>query len=314
MSTDQSNLLSSDSIILNINREEDSDINPNSLIPPHTCEVLKCICWPCLISLDVLPVACCCCCRTKTHPTWDRPFEIAVTALRSGATNIGRCWCALRCITDPPLGVVPKWTPNLPKGIGIVENTIAPHNGEWFYKQTSSRSPCCSCCKEYPGNPQLTSLPWNTFQDDETKQQKYILYFHGGAFALCTSKTHRALCSQLCNMTDTIILCPNYSRPPEHQWPLPVQDCLDCYKWMLNVAKIKSENIIFAGDSAGGKFSRNPLKPTPNDKLDICLTGSLVCFMILLFRILHYLFFLYLFFFVLYMLRVLSRFALSQVD
>ena len=79
-----------------------------------------------------------------------------------------------------------------------------------------------------------------------------ILYFHGGAFALCTAKTHRALLTNLCQKTNSDILCPNYRRPPVNPWPIPVDDCVECYRWLLENAGVSPRDIVFAGDSAGG--------------------------------------------------------------
>ena len=115
---------------------------------------------PLIVTAECLPILCCCCCRTKTHPTWNLPFELAVTILRASAVNIGRCWCVLRCLTDPPLGVVPTWLPFLPSNIGVVTNTTAPHGGEWVYPKDlqSTKGTCCApCCCEIPGNPQTVS-------------------------------------------------------------------------------------------------------------------------------------------------------------
>ena len=268
MSTDQTLLLSSHSVVLQL----PTTTNPNTSIPSHNCQCLRCLCLPSLITLEVIPVLCCCCCRKKKHPLWNKTFEVAVTTLRAGAYNIGRCWCALRCLTDPPLAVVPKWLPSgvwcaIPSGVGITTNTVCPSGGEWTYAARGPRASCChgssssatccccgACCGgAYLGNPNDRSLPWVEEVDDDDqnqnqtqpygstnnndnnkknknknkKKRRVILYFHGGAFALCTPKTHRALLSKLCNYTNGAdILCPNYRRPPEHPWPTPIDDCV----------------------------------------------------------------------------------------
>jgi len=157
---DNVNLLSTEITVLT------TEINPNNQIPKHTCEYLKCFCLPLIVTAECLPILCCCCCRTKTHPTWNLPFELAVTILRASAVNIGRCWCVLRCLTDPPLGVVPTWLPFLPSNIGVVTNTTAPHGGEWVYPkdlQSTKRTCCAPCCCEIPGNPQTVSQKYKTY-------------------------------------------------------------------------------------------------------------------------------------------------------
>ena len=219
------------------------DDDPNSHIPPHRFACLRCLCWPCLITCDVLAVLCCCCCRTKRHPTWTIPFEAAVTALRSGTHHISRAWCWLRCCTDPPLGVVPVCLG--PSHVGVVGNTMGPSQGEWFYPATGARGCCCRCCPSYPGDPHLDPSALRHVP-------RIILYFHGGAFALCTSKTHRRLLMRLVRETGALVYCPNYRRPPEHPFPAPVDDCVACYEWLVQDMAVDPSRVLFAGDSAGG--------------------------------------------------------------
>lgn len=171
-------------------------------------------------------------------------FSAAVTSLQVGSSFCIRDFCALRLITDPPLGIIPKFTPSLPDGIGVVENTLAPHGGEWFFPAAGPDTSSCLCCPQYPGDPQL--LP------NLGSPKRVVLYFHGGAFVLCSSKTHRALLMRIVSKTGAVVLAPDYRRPPENPWPAPVDDCLDCYKWLLEEAGQSPANIVFAGDSAGG--------------------------------------------------------------
>ncbi len=42
----------------------------------------------------------------------------------------------------------------------------------------------------------------------------------------------------------------DYRRPPESPFPVPVDDCLSAYRWLLEQG-VASSNIVFAGDSAG---------------------------------------------------------------
>eukprot|EP00656_Telonema_subtile_P053315 TRINITY_DN7690_c0_g1_i4.p1 TRINITY_DN7690_c0_g1~~TRINITY_DN7690_c0_g1_i4.p1 ORF type:complete len:306 (-),score=63.98 TRINITY_DN7690_c0_g1_i4:165-1082(-) len=142
--------------------------------------------------------------------------------------------CCLRCLTDNSM---PKCMPWLPTNVGIVENTAAPHGGEWVYPASAKRS-CCCCA--YPGDPQL-----------EQRSKKLILWFHGGAYALCTAGTHREMFMRLVEKTGLPLLAVNYRRPPEHPYPVPVEDCLDAYRWALEHG-YDAQDIVFAGDSAGG--------------------------------------------------------------
>ena len=51
--------------------------------------------------------------------------------------------------------------------------------------------------------------------------------------------------------TGATVLAVDYQKPPECNWPKPVEDCLDVYKWALGEGYDPAK-IFFAGDSAGG--------------------------------------------------------------
>ena len=57
---------------------------------------------------------------------------------------------------------------------------------------------------------------------------------------------------RLVQQTGATIYCPDYRRPPEHPFPTPVNDCVDCYEWLLRAKHVAPQNIVMAGDSAGG--------------------------------------------------------------
>jgi hypothetical protein len=243
--------------------------DPNAAIPPRACGCLRCACAPCLIGGAVCPVLCCCfpcrsSCCPPAHAAWSWPFEAAVAALRSAGQNLPRSIGTLRLLTDPPLGAVPTWLG--PAGVGVAANTLAPAGGEWFWPAAEPRRSCWCCCSAYPGHPEqpleaaavaaVAAADTNRLVDPTASgggggggggsgcgsgsghrvrrlnvagHKRVVLYFHGGAFALCSSKTHRHLLMSLASATGACVLCPNYRRPPEHPWPLPVDDCLAAY-------------------------------------------------------------------------------------
>ena len=174
-----------------------------------------------------------------------------MVGLRSAANNMARFLCLLRCITDPPIGSMPVWLPNMPDSVGTAANTTAPCGGEWFFPATGEAQCNSGCCSTFPGDPQSLPLLGSP--------ERVILYFHGGAFCLCTSKTHRDLLMRLVDHTSATVLCIDYRRPPEHPWPAPVDDCLAAYVHLLQRGVLTPEGggsaaakIVFAGDSAGG--------------------------------------------------------------
>ena len=82
---------------------------------------------------------------------------------------------------------------------------------------------------------------------------------------------------KLSKATNSIIYCPNYSRPPEHPWPVPVEDCLGSYRWLLETANVSPSNIVFAGDSAGGGMILSVLGAAKKEGLPLPAGGKNFC-------------------------------------
>jgi len=84
-------------------------------------------------------------------------------------------------------------------------------------------------------------------------EDKAILYFHGGGFRLGSVTSHRDLMAQIALASGCRVLAINYRLAPEHRFPAALDDALAAYGWMLDRG-LKSENVAFAGDSAGGNL------------------------------------------------------------
>ena len=82
---------------------------------------------------------------------------------------------------------------------------------------------------------------------------KAILYFHGGGFRLGSVASHRDLIAQIAFASGCRVLAINYRLAPEHRFPAALDDALLAYGWMLDRG-LKPDNIVFAGDSAGGNL------------------------------------------------------------
>jgi acetyl esterase/lipase len=80
-----------------------------------------------------------------------------------------------------------------------------------------------------------------------------ILYFHGGGFRLGSVTSHRDLMAQIALASGCRVLAINYRLAPEHRFPAALDDALAAYGWMLDRG-LRSENVAFAGDSAGGNL------------------------------------------------------------
>jgi monoterpene epsilon-lactone hydrolase len=81
--------------------------------------------------------------------------------------------------------------------------------------------------------------------------EKVILYVHGGGYVSGSCSDHRAIVSKFAKDTGVINLIYEYRLAPENPFPAALKDSVKIYLWILN-SGYKPENILIAGESAGG--------------------------------------------------------------
>jgi acetyl esterase/lipase len=106
------------------------------------------------------------------------------------------------------------------------------------------------------------------------KKNRVLLYFHGGGMFMGSPNTHRLLTVALGLLTKMRVLSVVYRLAPEHPYPAGLEDCVAAYKWLLSTG-IKPENIVIAGDSAGGTLTLSTLVKLRND--GVPLPAGAVC-------------------------------------
>ena len=79
-----------------------------------------------------------------------------------------------------------------------------------------------------------------------------VLYLHGGGFIAGSIATHRDLTQRISRVSKARILLIDYRLAPEHPYPAAFEDVLTAYRWLIDIEKITPNNLIIAGDSAGG--------------------------------------------------------------
>ncbi len=97
---------------------------------------------------------------------------------------------------------------------------------------------------------------------------KVLLYFHGGGMVLFSPKTHRHLTIDIAKKTKMRVLSVNYRLAPEHPFPAGLEDCVKAYNWLLSRG-FRSENIVIAGDSAGGNLTLSTLIKLRDDGIPL---------------------------------------------
>lgn len=80
---------------------------------------------------------------------------------------------------------------------------------------------------------------------------RVVLFFHGGAYMVCSPATHRFRAARIAHAADGRALVVDYRLAPEHPFPAAVDDALSAYQWLLSTGT-PPERIAFGGDSAGG--------------------------------------------------------------
>lgn len=103
-----------------------------------------------------------------------------------------------------------------------------------------------------PKDLRVETRDWHGLQTDIISRgntdpsQAPIIWLHGGGFAFCSPRTHRAAASTLASLTGRPVWLPDYPLAPEHPYPL----ALDA------LSRIPTENSLdIVGDSAGGNLA-----------------------------------------------------------
>jgi acetyl esterase/lipase len=92
----------------------------------------------------------------------------------------------------------------------------------------------------------------------ETPAGPVILFFHGGAFMLGSTRDHIEIIGRLSMAAGVRVLSIDYRLAPEYRYPVQVNDCLEAYLWLTDNG-FNPADIVLAGDSAGGTLVLNTL-------------------------------------------------------
>jgi len=102
------------------------------------------------------------------------------------------------------------------------------------------------------------NIPLRIYQNIEAKDQRVIIYYHGGGFVLYGLDSHDNVCRRLCKMNNCIVVSVDYRLAPEHTFPAAHEDAFHAIKWVIKNIKDYGGNpqdLVVAGDSAGGNLS-----------------------------------------------------------
>jgi len=78
-----------------------------------------------------------------------------------------------------------------------------------------------------------------------------LIYLHGGAYALGSARGYRGLVAHFAAVAGMTALIPDYSRAPEAQYPIALEEMVAVYSRLLEDG-FDPKMTVIAGDSAGG--------------------------------------------------------------
>ena len=140
-----------------------------------------------------------------------------------------------------------------------------PGSDQWpLEKQRAAWNELCKqFCASRPDGLIVSDLEtdgvkFRLFVPDGEKPKPGILYFHGGGWVLGGPETHDDMCAEMAKGADCAVALVDYRLAPEHQHPAQLEDSLKVWHWMREHGRaygIDPENILAAGDSAGGQMS-----------------------------------------------------------
>ncbi len=83
------------------------------------------------------------------------------------------------------------------------------------------------------------------------REDKVILYLHGGAYNLGSCDSHRILAALIAQAAGMRLILLEYRLAPEFPFPAAVEDVVVTYEGLISQG-VLAKNIAFVGDSAGG--------------------------------------------------------------
>ena len=98
---------------------------------------------------------------------------------------------------------------------------------------------------------EASGVPAFWFLPPDARDDRAMLYLHGGGYVMGSVSTHRSLIARLARATGWRCLALDYRLAPEHPFPAAIDDVVAAHRW-LQRRGIPAARIVFAGDSAGG--------------------------------------------------------------
>ncbi len=86
---------------------------------------------------------------------------------------------------------------------------------------------------------------------DERKEERTLLYIHGGGYASGAPKGYHGLAGRLSRLLRAEVFIPDYRLAPQCHFPGPIDDVVTAYRSLIEQGR-DPRSLSVAGDSAGG--------------------------------------------------------------
>lgn len=100
---------------------------------------------------------------------------------------------------------------------------------------------------------------------DGVKNDKVIMYFHGGSYVAELSKTQWSFVKDISEDTKSLIIIPDYPLTPKYKYEDTIEFSENVYKKVIE--KVDTKNLILIGDSAGGGLTLSLCQKMANDNI-----------------------------------------------
>ncbi|TGO92226.1 hypothetical protein BPOR_0007g00100 [Botrytis porri] len=103
---------------------------------------------------------------------------------------------------------------------------------------------------------------------NEGKPRPAYINFHGGGWVFGGLETDMEFCKRLVGELGCVVFDVDYRLAPEYQWPIPVDDCIEAFKWIESDEMVQKRNLdrqrfAVGGISAGGMLAAVNCKVSP---------------------------------------------------
>ncbi len=86
-------------------------------------------------------------------------------------------------------------------------------------------------------------------------RDRVVLYLHGGGYVGGSPATHATITTRLADTAAARVFALDYRLAPEYPFPAALEDAWVTYWWLLTEQGLAPEQVVLAGDSAGGGLS-----------------------------------------------------------